>query len=237
MILAIIIAIFSFFGINSIFNIVGFSSAADMRIAPGSGTTIIGEQIIIDVIVEASQPVNVFKGLLNFDPHFLIVVSIDYNTSVADLWAELPWYSNGEGTLNFTGGTTQHGGFTGEGSLIRVTFETVATGETEVGLHDVRILKHDGLGSDDEVTQPIDAIFEIESSQLEHETILEKNTEKQTLEVLPEPINTDLNGDGKKNFIDTSIFMADFATQNLRSDFNHDGRVTTADLSIFMDVK
>ncbi len=232
-----LIAIFSFFGINSIFNIIDFTSAADMRIEPTSGSTFVGEKIVVDIIVEAGQPVNVFKGLVHFDPHHLKVISIDYNTSIADLWAELPWYSNGDGTLNFIGGTTVPGGFTGTGKLLNVTFETLSTGETEVGLNDIRILKHDGLGSDDEVKKPIDAIFEIENQKLQEETVLEKATEKKMLAVLPEPINTDLNNDGKKNFIDTSIFMADFATQNLRSDFNRDGKINSSDLSIFMSDK
>ena len=232
-----IIAVLGFFGINSIFSIVDFTSAADMRIEPGSGSTVIGEKIIVDIIVEANQPVNVFKGLVNFDPLRLKVSSIDYNTSIADLWAELPWYSNGEGTLNFIGGTTKRGGYTGEGSLVKVTFETLDTGATEVKLNDVRILKHDGLGSDEVITAPIDAVFEIEPQKLQAETVLEKNTETQALEILPKPINTDLNNDGKKNMVDTSIFMTDFATQNLRSDFNHDGKVTTADLSIIINAK
>ena len=233
--LTLIIAIFSFFGINSIFNIIDFTSAADMRISPNSGSIINGEKIIVDIIVESDQPVNVFKGLVNFDPHHLKVVAIDYNTSIANLWAELPWYSNGEGTLSFIGGTTVRGGFIGEGSLIKVTFESMNSGETKIGLNDVRILKHDGLGSDEEVSKPIDAIFEIETPKLQEETVFENNVKKQKLAVLPEPINTDLNNDGKKNFVDTSIFMADFATQNRRSDFNNDGKVNSVDLSIFMD--
>jgi len=234
-IISTIIAIFSFFGVNSIFNIIDFTSAADIRIEPGSGNAAVGEKIIVDVIVNADTPVNVFKGLIKFDPNRLKVASIDYNTSIADLWAELPWYSNGEGTLNFIGGTTQTGGFTGEGSLIQITFETIDIGETEITLNDIRILKHDGLGSDDKVNKPLDAIFEIEAPQLQEEVALDKKTETEKIAVLPEPVNTDLNNDGKKNMVDTSIFMTDFATQNLRSDFNQDGKVNTVDLSIFMD--
>ena len=237
MVVTLLITIFSFFGINSIFNIIDFTSAADMRIEPGFGSATVGEKIIVDIIVAADTPVNVFKGLINFDPSRLKVVSIDYNTSIADLWAELPWYSNGDGTLSFVGGTTRQGGFTGEGSLIKVVFETLEVGQTDVGLNEVRILKHDGLGSDEKVDKPIDAIFAIETPELEEEIVLRKDTEKQTLEVLPEPINTDLNQDGKKSFVDTSIFMADFATQNLRSDFNMDGKVNSTDLSVLMNDK
>lgn len=236
-ILTIVIAIFGFFGINSIFSIVDFTSAADMRIEPGSGSTIVGEKIIVDIVVESNRPVNVFKGLVSFDPYRLKVVSIDYNTSIADLWAELPWYSNGDGTLNFVGGTTESGGFIGEGSLIKVTFETLTSGETSIGLGDVRIMKYDGIGNDDTVTAPIESVFLIEPEKLRKETVLEKNMTEKKLKVLPEIPQTDLNNDGKKSIIDTSIFMADFATQNLRSDFNGDKKVNTADLSIFMNDK
>ena len=91
---------------------------AQMRIEPIRKTLTTGETFTVEVIVESFTPVNVFAGELSFDTNTLQVESINYNTSIADLWAEEPWYSNGEGTLNFIGGTTQSGGFTGEAILL-----------------------------------------------------------------------------------------------------------------------
>jgi hypothetical protein len=160
------------------------------------------------------------------------VKSIDYNTSIADLWAEEPWYSNGTGTVNFTGGTTRTGGFTGTGSLVTITFSTKATGEATIHMEEMQILAHDGLGTSVPVTVPIDVIFAISKEQLDFETRLETSIPGPTLTVIPAPPQTDLNNDGKQSIADTSIFMTDLLKKNLRSDFNQDGTVNLKDLSI-----
>lgn len=204
----------------------------DMRLEPLSGTKVVGESFVVQVLVTSDVPVNVFKGSLLFDPQILQIEKIDYNTSIANLWAELPWYSNGDGTMNFIGGTTKPGGFTGEGSLITITFRTLAVGNATVAMNEVRILKHDGLGSEADVRAPIDAIFAVESSKLADETVVSKSALGPQISVVSAPPSTDLNGDGKQTIIDTSIFMADLATQNMKSDFNQDGVVNLVDLSI-----
>lgn len=209
-----------------------FEKMIDVRIEPPQGTVITGETFTIEIVVDSTIPVNVFKGLLRFDDEKLAVRSIDYNTSIADLWAEEPWYSNGAGTVNFTGGTTKNGGFTGAGSLVTITFITKATGEASIYIEEMQILAHDGLGTSIPVTVPIDAIFAISKEQLELETRLETSVPGPTVTVVSAPPKTDLNDDGKQTLADTSIFMADLVKQNLRSDFNQDGAVNLKDLSI-----
>lgn len=191
------------------------------------------EQFTATLFVSAHEPVNVFKGILEYDPMKLRIVAIDYNTSIADLWAELPWYSNGDGTLTFIGGTTRPGGFTGNEQLITITFETRAAGKTSLHMRDVRILRHDGFGTDALISQPIDAIFTIAPQTLKSETVTQKDlVTGPRLTVRAPAETTDLNGDGEKTLADTSIFMIHLAKQNLRSDFNHDGVVNLVDLSI-----
>lgn len=211
------------------------SPNVDMRIEPLQGTELVGETFTVDVVVTSDEPVNVFKGEVRFDPEMLSIEQIDYNTSIADLWAERPWYQNGAGTLNFIGGSTHRGGFFGTGSLITITFRTKKLGETALAIEDVRILKHDGLGSDATVAQPIDAVFTIAEATLEEQTVLKKSIVGSTVTVVAERPQTDLNQDGKQSLADISIFMKDLATQNERSDFNKDGVVNTADLSIILN--
>ena len=206
--------------------------AANVRIEPGNGLALQGETFVVALIVDANVPVNVFKGFVTFDSDRLEVVSIDYNTSIADLWAEEPWYSNGAGTLNFTGGTTRPGGFIGEGSLITITFKTKNTGEAHIALSDMRILRHDGLGSDVTIEKSIDSIFSITPETLEQETVFENSVTGPTVSVVSQTPDTDLNDDGQNSIADVSIFMADLATKNLRSDFNQDAKVDLKDLSI-----
>ena len=80
---------------------VSTTTVADMRIEPTNKTVVVDETFDVSIVVESRVPVNVFAGELLFDTNTLEVVSIDYNISIADLWAEEPWYSNGDGTLTF----------------------------------------------------------------------------------------------------------------------------------------
>ena len=207
---------------------------ADMRIEPLQGHVKVGDIFTIDIIVSARTPVNVFKGEVFFDPTKLIVDSIDYNTSVADLWVELPWYENGEGTMNFAGGTTQKGGFQGTGSLITIRFRTLAEGDTSLRLEGARILEHDGLGTDVALNEPLDAIFTVEESVIESQTVAKPEPISVALDVVRIPPTTDLNGDGRQSIGDISIFMLNMFGNDTRFDFNLDGVVNGKDLSILM---
>ena len=204
----------------------------EMRVEPLERTVAKSETFDIQIVVESKIPVNVFAGELHFSKDLLKVTSIDYNTSIADLWAELPWYSNGEGTMNFGGGTTNPGGFLGSGTLITVEFESLATGEGVISLHDPRVLIHDGLGTDAEVTTPIDAIFTIET---ESANLLAETPKEVEYVITDFPPSTDLNGDGEQTFVDISIFMLNIFSDDARYDFNLDGEVDGEDLNILID--
>jgi len=209
-------------------------STANISIEITNETPVINEPFSVNLHLTASEAVNVFTGILLFDTAQLEIAAIDYNTSVADLWAEEPWYNNGEGTLTFTGGITRPGGFTGTEDIIRVTFKPKALGESIITMNNIRILKHDGLGTDAPVPSPLETIFTITSNTLPPEALNENlAVDSPRLLILPAKANIDLNQDGKQTIADTSIFMTQFATQNLRSDFNQDGVVNLKDLSIF----
>lgn len=229
-------AIVGILGAGGLISTLIMHTPADMRVEPDHGVRTIGEDFEVSIVVESAEPVNVFKGDMRFDPNMLVVKAIDYNTSIADLWAERPWFSNGEGTLNFVGGTTRQGGFMGEGTLITITFETREVGRAVITMNDVRILKHDGLGTDADIAPSIDAIFEVSNTELQEETVLEKVAIGPKLNVIPDTLNTDLNNDGKQSFADISIFMRYMFTGDERGDFNQDGSVDTTDLGILRNV-
>jgi len=209
-------------------------SIADMRVEPVEKSVVVGETFTVSLIVESSVPVNVFGGEFLFDNDIIVVDSIEYNTSVADLWAEKPWYSNGDGTLNFGGGTTQKGGFIGTGELMKITFKAVNTGEGVLSVKEARILRHDGLGTDEPLKDPVDAVYIVE--EYAENNFVAEVKRGTTYTVVAKPPTPDLNGDGDVSFIDVSIFMLHTATQNPRSDFDQDGRVNTKDLSILLDL-
>lgn len=201
-------------------------------IEPIDSAVTVNETFSVQLDVESRIPVNVFKGVLSFDHEKLNVVSIDYNTSIANLWAEEPWYSNGAGTINFTGGTTAIGGFVGHGTLLKITFAAKVVGDTNIHMSEMRVLQHDGFGTDVPLPNPIDLLFSIAPETLHMETLLESPIPGPIITVIPALPDTDLNDDGKQTIADVSIFMADLLTKNHRSDFNQDGSVDLKDLSI-----
>lgn len=230
--------------IIAVLSLIGFVMApiavdeqASMRINSEARQVSVGETFTADVVVDAKIPVNVFRGEVRFDPARMKVESIDYNTSIADLWAELPWYENGEGAINFTGGTTVKGGFQGSGSLITITFRTLDQGATSLRLEGARILEHNGLGTDVALTTPIDALFEVEEHVIASQTVAEPEDTTTALVVVSTPPSTDLNGDGKQSLADVSIFVLNMFTDEARYDFNEDGKVDTKDMSILMSKK
>lgn len=220
--------------------IMGFIAApsekevVDMRIEPALHRIAKEGTFTVEVVVESSVPANVFSGELNFNPEVLAIESIDYNTSIADLWAEEPWYSNGDGTLNFAGGTTRPGGFQGTDTLIKATFKTLQEGEGTIALKDARILLHDGLGTDAQLQSPIDAIITIGGDETPDQNLIAETDTNTTYEVVEERPSTDLNGDGKQSIADISIFMINLAGNDVRYDFNLDGEVNIKDLNILL---
>ena len=208
----------------------------DMRTEPQQGLLTVGETFNVTIVVESSIPVNAFAGELLFNNDVLSIQSIDYNTSIADLWAERPWYSNGDGTLTFADGTTRPGGFCGTDTLITVTFLTKNTGAGQISINNARILQHDGFGTDTQLQEPIDTIFTVTEKNSSSD-VLRKSSYGTAYVVTQKMKSPDLNNDGKQTIADISIFMMHLARGNVRSDFNGDGKVTTADLSIILNAQ
>jgi hypothetical protein len=210
------------------------SREAAMTLDPTELAAVPGEAFTVSVLVSSAIPVNAFTGMVTFDHTVLSIEKIDYNTSIADLWTEEPWFSQGDGTINFTGGTTHPGGFTGTGALVVITFKATAPGDAKLVLQNARILQHDGLGTDVSLATPIDTAFTVTPASLT--TITSRNSTSE-ITVTPPVIPTDLNQDGKTTLADISIFMLYLATGDTRGDITRDGHINTTDLSILLDAR
>lgn len=206
---------------------------ANLVIFPQAISALEGEEVAVEVIVESGVPVNAFSGKLYFDPDQLEVARIDYNNSIANLWAEKPWYENGAGTINFAGGTTMTGGFNGYDTLLTITFRTKAVGGSSLKLAEARVLKHDGLGTDATLAATIDTIFTIKSASTTEITTGTTGDVAVRIENKNAPL--DLSKDGKIGLADVSIFMQLYATGDRLADFDNNKKVTLSDLSVLLD--
>lgn len=210
---------------------------AQILLEPDHATSIINEPFTINVMIRSDVPANAFSGLIEFNPNILQVTAIDYNTSIVDLWVTKPWYENGEGTINFAGGTTKSGGFTGQESLLTITFTPTVAGVGAVKITEAQILAHDGLGSELKIKPTADALF-TDTSLSTQARIINNNIEKTTsFSIVDETPNFDLNNDGNVGLLDISIFMPNLFSNNLIYDFNLDGKVNTTDFSMLLNAK
>lgn len=212
------------------------NESTSLSLIPTTFTSKPGDTFTVQVLTTSDIPVNVFKGTVQFNEKVLAVANIDYNTSLADLWAEEPWYKNGEGTIGFAGGTTRPGGFTGTEGLLTITFKAIATGNGGLVLTDTQILMHDGLGTEAPLTDYIDTLFLVASGTtdivVEHKT--KSLADVLVADIIPKP---DLNNDGKVNMIDVSLFLLYLPVNNPKGDIDNNGKVNNADLSIILDAR
>lgn len=193
---------------------------------------LVGEEFTVAIEVATNVPTNVYAGEVHFDSKIFTVKSIDYNTSIANLWAEEPWYSNGDGTVNFAGGTTAEGGFVGSDNILHITFKTLKAGAGEIGLKDAHILLYDGLGTDAKLAprKPIVIGSQPQQTQLNARPI-SKDTSVSVREDAP---SYDLNNDGKVSLGDVSMFMANLKSSDKRFDLNADGKIGLRDLNMLL---
>jgi len=223
-------AIFAFFAL------IGISDKPTahtyITLVPNTTVVNIGDTYATDVIVSSDTSVNVFAGTILFDPTIAVVEDITYNTSIANLWTEEPWYKNGDGTITFAGGTTQPGGFVGSGQLMTITFRSQQVGRQKLSLENVSILEHDGLGTETDVSSS-NILISIQNAP---SPITNTYSTATPVEVVVINKAFDLNGDGKIGLADVSAFFAAIINNDRRADFNNDGRVNTADLSMLLSV-
>lgn len=226
--------------------IIGLLAVTGMYLLPDNGTSLSlipttsiskpGDTFTVQVLTTSDIPVNVFKGTVNFNERVLAVAHIDYNTSLADLWAEEPWYQKGNGSIGFAGGTTRPGGFTGTESLLTITFKALASGNGDLVLNDTQVLMHDGLGTEAALIDYIDTLFVVASgtadTRIEHKT--KSLADVMVTETKPQP---DFNNDGKVNMIDVSLFLLYLPANNPKGDLDNNGKVNNADLSIILGAR
>lgn len=215
-----IIAVFSFTGLS-------LNKPVDtgITLVTNNSTVTVGSSFTVDVIVSSDVAVNVFAGNINYDQNTASVKEIEYNTSIANLWTEEPWYKNGDGTIKFAGGTTEPGGFVGNGKLMTITFEAENIGRQNLTISNAHILEHDGLGTETNVLNT-ELFITINTNDV--------NVAMQSVTIFITDSKFDLTGDNKVGLADISAFFTAMFRNDLRADFNNDGKVNTADLSLLL---
>jgi hypothetical protein len=121
--------------------------AATLNLSPATGVYSAGSTFTVSVVVNtAGQSVNAADGTLGFNPKELSVVAVSRASSIFNLWTTEPAFSNAAGTVSFSGGSPT--GYSGTvGTVMTVTFRTVAAGTPHITFSTGSVLAADGKGT------------------------------------------------------------------------------------------
>lgn len=92
------------------------------------------------------EKVNASDGEIKFDEALLTVVSVSKDGSAFSLWTSDPSYSNGDGTIKFSGGTPN--AFSSPGVVVTVTFKGKSPGSAKATFAKGSVLAADGKGTE-----------------------------------------------------------------------------------------
>lgn len=229
----------AFFVLIGLFSFNFFSpSNADTSISiePRGDMFNLEHDITVDVFVVSKVPFNAIDAEITFPSDDLSVVSITDRNSIIDLWVREPSYSNADGTVTFTGGTTLSGGVVGKSLIATITFHPKKAGTVPLTMAHSVVLAGNGRGTDlkeetvdanfivNELKNPAGGTRVVRSTTTDRYTVTEK--------ALPSP---DINGDGNYTLADLSSFLPYLKhTYDPDADFNGDGNVDLKDASIIL---
>ena len=124
-----------------------FAQAADLSLAPNTGTYSVGQTFTATVrAVPNGDNINAVETVLSYNTDVLSVVSVSKDGSAFSLWTTEPTFSNSNGTIELGGGSPTP--FTSTSNLVTVTFRTVAEGVGTVEFTEASVLAADGRGTD-----------------------------------------------------------------------------------------
>ena len=124
-----------------------FVHAAELQFDPATGSHAVDEEFAVKIIISpGTDTVNAADGTIFFDKDALSVAGISKDGSSFSLWTAEPSFSNGDGTIVFSGGTPT--AFSKDGTVLTVRFKGKKVGTGAVTFTKGSILAADGKGTD-----------------------------------------------------------------------------------------
>jgi len=180
-----------------------------------------GETFFIEVSAVAHIPVNAVDIILEFPKEQIEIISIDKGESVITLWTEEPYAK--DGSVYLRGGTFGQG-FIGEHLIAKVRARATESGVAYVTAGSVKFVAGDGEGTE----------VSVEDAGENKSKIYIANEDGSLVGVATVNIITDVDGDGDVDITDISSFMAAWFDRSAIFDFNGDGKMNFRDFSILL---
>jgi hypothetical protein len=195
----------------------------------------LSDPIILDIYVITRIPFNALDVTIHFPNDEVEVVTAYFEETVIDVWVQKPSFSNNDGTVTLTGGTTRKGGVVGKSPIASVVLKPLKAGTVGIDVTHSLVLASDGEGSDLN-KDIVDSAFVIRELQNPDQTNVVRKTERKEYVIIDDSkFDTDLNNDGQTTLTDLSVFMSALRSEYSASkDVNLDGVLNIKDLSIIM---
>jgi hypothetical protein len=104
-----------------------------------------GSTIVVYVHLLAKDSINAFDLEITYPKDKLEFLNFDNSASIVDIWQDSP-KKLAEGQLKLSGGIIK--GFTGTGTLIKLSFKTTETGEANIKFRETSLYLADGTGTE-----------------------------------------------------------------------------------------
>lgn len=136
-----LLLIFLYFGFFQV------SNAANLNLTPNIGSYTVGDTITIRLYVNSpNQAINAVSANLLYSKNVLSLVSISKSSSIINLWAQEPNFSNTNGTATLEGIILT--GYTGSSGIVAtLVFKAKSAGIAEIKFSSASILANDGEGT------------------------------------------------------------------------------------------
>lgn len=125
-----------------------FTHAASLSFLSSDGGYSVGDTFQETIVVDSeNQSMNAASGVVSFPSDKLEIVSLAKNNSIINLWAQEPFFSNTDGTVNFEG-IIPNPGFNGsQGKIITINFKAKTAGIAPITFVSGSVLANDGSGT------------------------------------------------------------------------------------------
>lgn len=178
-------------------------------------TFVEGEYFSVDVMINASEPINAVSATIIFPSDQLSVEGINVGRSVLTLWTKEPTVSGNQ--IFFSGGSFKRG-FKGEHLLGTIKFFAKKSGKGEMSIKDIQLLTGDGLGNEALTSIKSGLVFRVYQEESE----------------IPKTAFSDFNGEKEITLKDVSIFIVNWRGGDKIFDLNGDNKVNLVDFSILL---
>lgn len=207
-----------FFGASALLS----DQASYVYLESSNRTVQVGDRVSVQVLATTHVPVNAVSTTLRYDDEAMSIQEIDRGQSVITIWTTEPQAA--DGSVKFGGGTYRRG-FVGAHQLLSIDFVAKSAGAHTFTISQTQLLAGDGEGTVVPTATTDNTSIKVFA--------YDENTPLHELQV-DEFSATDLDQDGRVSLRDVSSFLAAWGRQDRLYDFNNDGRMNFTDFSILL---